>query len=189
METRRGLRIAAIVIALAALQGLLVLIYLDVEAGRRAPADAGFRYERVPSRPAPDLMLASLDGKSQKLSELRGRPILLHFWATWCPPCRAELPSLLQLGRELSDAGKLRLVAVSLDTEWKQVHDFFEGAIPAEIVLESSGLSQRNYDLATLPDTYLLSADGTLQARFGGARDWQTQAARDALLAAAKLAE
>jgi len=184
MKAGRLIRIAAIVIGLIALQGLLVLTYLNVEKGRNAPADAVFRYERVPSRLAPDLTFALLDGSTGKLSEHRGHPVLLHFWATWCPPCRDELPSLLQLGSELSVAGDLRIIAVSLDTDWKEVRAFFEGSVPDEIVLDTSGASQGSYDLSTLPDTYLISKDGMLRARFGGARNWQSQPARDAVLAA-----
>jgi thiol-disulfide isomerase/thioredoxin len=189
MTARRSLRVSAVVLGLVALQGLLVLVYRSVEEGRRAPAEAKFRFERVPSRPAPDLLLADLDGKSRKLSALRGRPVLLHFWATWCPPCRDELPSLIALGSELSSAGRLQLVAVSLDADWKEVREFFGGDVPREVVLERSGLSQESYDLSTLPDTYLLSADGMLLARLGGARDWQTPPARDALLQATSAAE
>ena len=70
---------------------------------------------------APEIDLPTLTGGRVKLSSLKGHPVVVTFWGTWCPPCRAELPSLLQLGRELSDAGKLLLVAVSLDTEWKDV--------------------------------------------------------------------
>jgi thiol-disulfide isomerase/thioredoxin len=186
MQVRRFLRIAIGMIGLAALQGLLVLVYLNVEEGRRAPAETGFGYERLPSRPAPELILASLDGRNRRLSDLRGRPILLHFWATWCPPCREELPGLLELGRELSAAGELELLAVSLDTDWTAIRAFFGGVVPAEVVLERSGVSQRSYDLSTLPDTYLLSADGVLQARFGGARNWRTQAALDTVLRTAR---
>jgi thiol-disulfide isomerase/thioredoxin len=186
MTFARSLRIGAIVVGLAALQGLLVVIYMKVEDDRHTPAEVGFRFERIPNRPAPALELVGIDGTNRRLSELRGRTVLLHFWATWCPPCREELPGLLALGRELSAERKLEVIAVSLDTDWAAIRQFFGGAVPAEIVLETSGSSQGGYDLSTLPDTYLLSADGVLLARFGGARNWQTQAARDAVLQAAR---
>lgn len=186
MKFARSLRIGAIVVGLAALQGLLVVLYMKVEDDRHAPAQVGFLYERIPNKPAPALELGGVDGTTRTLSELRGRTVLLHFWATWCPPCREELPGLLELGRALSAEGKLEVIAVSLDTDWAAIRQFFGGAVPAEVVLEKSGLSQASYDLSTLPDTYLLSADGVLQARFGGARNWQTQAARDAVLRAAR---
>jgi len=184
MKAQRLLRTSAIALAVAALQGLLVLIYLHVEKGRGAPAEATFRYERLPSRPAPDLLLASLDGSTRKLSELRGRPVLLHFWATWCPPCRDELPSLLQLGRALEAGAGPRVVAVSLDPSWAEARAFFGGDVPPEIVLDTSGLSRAGYELSTLPDSFLIAADGALRARFGGARNWQSPRARAAVLQA-----
>src|SRR5262245_26405895 len=98
---RRGWRAVAIVLAIALVQGGAVLAYRWVERGRHAAGTAPFSHERLTPRPAPDLALLGADGSQRRLSDYRGRPVLLHFWATWCPPCKAELPALLALGAEL----------------------------------------------------------------------------------------
>jgi thiol-disulfide isomerase/thioredoxin len=183
MKASRGLRIAAILLVLAAVQALLVFGYKHVAQRRRAAESPAFRYERLPERPSPELTLRRIDGSSSKLSAWRGKPLLLHFWATWCPPCREELPGILQLGRELAVEGRLQLVAVSMDADWAVVRDYFAGEVPPEVVLVEAASAARMYDLSTLPDTYLLSAEGTTRLRFGGARDWRSHLAREALIA------
>jgi len=168
---------------MALVQGLAVLVYRRVEAGRRVAREAHFNYEQLPNRPAPQLLLTRLDGTTRQLGESTGRTVLLHFWATWCPPCREELPGLLDLGRDPSLADQIEVIAVSLDSEWGPVSEFFGGrTIPAEVVRDGSGASKANYDLTTLPDTYLLGGDGSIRLRFGGARDWRSADARRVLL-------
>lgn len=158
-------------------QGLGVLGYLGVERSRSSGTQERFRYEELREvRPAPELALVRPDGAPRRLSEFRGKPVLLHFWATWCPPCREELPELLALGRELSKDGRLELLAVTLDEDWATVREFFGGEVPGEILQDKSQQSMRLYELSTLPDTYLVDSDGLLRLRFGGARDWRGEA-------------
>jgi thiol-disulfide isomerase/thioredoxin len=183
MDRRATLKVAAIAVGLALMQGLAVLVYRRVEAGRRAAREAPFSYERLPNRPAPDLKMTTLEGTTRRLVDLEGKAVLLHFWATWCPPCRDELPGLLALGSDPSLIGQLEVVAVSLDSEWGPISEFFGGrAVPAEVVRDASGASKAGYDLMTLPDTYLIGGDGSIRLRFGGARDWRSPEARRVLL-------
>ena len=175
--------------ALAAAQGLAFLGYRYVESRRHAAKEPTFRYERLEGKSAPDLALVGPDGASHRLGDFRGKPVLLHFWATWCPPCKEELPGLLELGRELAQSGELQLVALTVDKDWDAVRDFFAGQIPPEVLRVDADAAVAAYDLSTLPDTYLLGADGALRLRFGGAKDWRTRAARDALREATKKRE
>jgi len=174
-------RVVGVVLALAAAQGLIVLAYRWVGQRRGATQGPAFRYERLSGRPAPDLLLHRADGSSWRLADLRGKSVLLHFWATWCPPCKEELPGLLELGRELARDEQFAMVAVTLDEDWAKVRSFFGGEIPSEVFQDQGGHSTKTYDLSTLPDTYLVATDGTLLLRFGGARNWRTRAARDLL--------
>lgn len=103
--------------------------------------------------------------------------MLLHFWATWCPPCVAELPGLLELGRE----GTVRVIAVSLDEDWTAVREFFAGEIPPEVVRASATTVAKTYGVSILPETYLIGADGMLRLRIAGERDWRSDAARAAI--------
>jgi thiol-disulfide isomerase/thioredoxin len=178
---RRHLRILASIVALGVAQGLLVVVYRWVERERAAAKTATFPYERLPQQPAFDLVLLSQSGATSRLLELRGKPILLHFWATWCPPCRKELPELLELGRALGRDGNLQLVALAVDEDWATVRAFFGGDVPREVVRDATGAAAARYDVSTLPDTYLLDADGSIRLRFNGTREWQTTLARDTL--------
>jgi thiol-disulfide isomerase/thioredoxin len=153
-------------------------VYLGVQRGRAGTGEgaAEFRVERLRDRRlAPDIAIERPDRRAARLAELGGRVVLVHFWATWCPPCVDELPGLLETAREHPG---VELVAVSLDDDWATIRDFFDGAIPAEIALAADrDRTNELYDLVSLPDTYLAS-DGRLVFRYGGARDWRSDAAR-----------
>ena len=169
--------------ALVALQAAALAVYWRVERSRKADRAPALRYERLAAgRLAPDLELRRVDGSTVRLSDLRGKTVLLHFWATWCPPCREELPGLLKLGRELARGDGFELIAVTVDTEWDTVRAFFGGEIPPVVLQDASGTGYRRYEISTLPDTYVVAPDGSLAVRFGGAREWQSEGARELLL-------
>jgi thiol-disulfide isomerase/thioredoxin len=183
MKWPRYTRAVAIGLGIVALQALLVWVYRSVERARHT-APAVFRAEHLRVRPAPELELLAPDGSRSPLAQLRGRPVLLHFWATWCLPCRDELPGLLQLADDFRQRGELQLVALSVDDDWTVVRNFFGGSLPDAVARDANGDAATRFEVSVFPDTYLLDAAGILRVRFGGARDWTTPAARDALLSA-----
>ncbi|HTV24799.1 MAG TPA: TlpA disulfide reductase family protein [Polyangiaceae bacterium] len=181
---KRNSRWAVVALGVATVQVGAILVFRAVDRQRESPKSAlSFAHERLTPRPAPDLQWLGLDGSPQRLSAYRGRPLLLHFWATWCPPCKAELPALLALGRDLERDGGPRIIALATDPDWEAIRRFFEGKVPSEVVRDASGDGAASYEVSTLPNTYLVSADGDLLLRFGGARDWSSEAARRLLLA------
>jgi len=126
--------------------------------------------------------LETSSGSTITLGQLpEDRLVFLNFWATWCPPCREELPSMLRLGDQLSDRAFM-MVAVGYDESWEQVRTFFSqwrGALPApeDLVLlrdpqqvEGRTLRER-FGTTKLPDTYVLYR-GRVVARFVNARNW-----------------
>ncbi len=174
---RRALLIGA---GLILIQGLAGLVYFAMERSRQSPAGP-LRYERLSGEElAPELELER-DGVTTRLSERRGKLVLLHFWASWCAPCREELPALLSLSQELAQGGRFELIAVTAEEDHEAVRRFFEGEIPPEVYWDTAGEGQKRYEVSALPDTYLLGADGTLLLRFGGPRDWQAPSARKLL--------
>lgn len=169
---------ARAVIVLLLAQALAVGMYLWV-ARAREQKPVAFRVERL-SGPAPALEMSRPDGTSLSLESLRDRPVLLHFWATWCPPCRLELPALLRLAEELES--EVTILAVTIDDGWAPVSEFFGGPIPPQVVSVPSSRAAAVYGVATLPDSYLLDASGDLRSRMAGMRDWDGADARSALL-------
>ncbi|MGK4008347.1 TlpA disulfide reductase family protein [Sorangium sp. So ce1036] len=185
MSARARLRrIAAAAGVLVLVQALAVGLYRAVEHRRGAERPGRpFAYERLDgTRPVPDTAFERPDGTLLHAGALRGRPVLLHFWATWCAPCRAELPRLLELGRELEEAGRLKLVAVSVDESWEVVRAFFGGEVPPGVVRAGAPAVQRRFGVSTLPDTFLVEEDGMMALRFTGARDWRAPEARALLM-------
>ena len=133
-------RTLATVAALVVAQALMLGVWYTVERTRDLGAEPEAQQEvarqrTVPmDRPAPDLTLRRRDGSLLRLSETQGRPLLLHFWATWCPPCRDELPALLAYAAD----AELSVLAVSLDQNWSAIRRFL-GSDPPPAVLLADG--------------------------------------------------
>lgn len=123
--------------------------------------------------PAPDFTLKDLSGKEVKLSSLRGKVVLLNFWATWCPPCRQEIPSMMRLNQAM--AGKpFQMVAVSEDAGGKEaVEGYFKEsgtALPA--LLDTDQAVGQRYGLTGVPETFVIDAKGVILKKVVGAMDW-----------------
>jgi thiol-disulfide isomerase/thioredoxin len=176
---RRGL------LAVALIAFALVGARQWVRLQRRAAEESVLNFERPAPRQAPAMLLVGADGSQRPLADTLGKPVLVHFWATWCPPCRRELPSLLDLGRRLEAEGRARFVAISVDDDWGPVRTFFGGQVPSEVVMDGRDAAAETWQLALLPETYLLAPDGTTRLRFVGPRDWTDERAADVLLEAA----
>jgi len=130
------------------------------------------------SEPGHDLVVERPDGSAQPVLAASDRYQLVHFWATWCVPCRKELPTLITLERRERD--RLKVWMVSTDTDWKSVQAFFKGEIPAPVVRDAKE-SYRSYGVDGLPDSYLLDPSGRIVARFSGGQHWSSDPMRRTL--------
>ena len=140
-------------------------------------ADLGFEPARKEARV--DFELAALDGSTRTLDDYAGSYVLLNFWATWCAPCRIEMPALERLHQELADGG-LRVVGVDLGEETADVERFVEETgITFEIVIDDDLSTGRLYAARSLPMTYILDPEGTIVARAIGVRDWDSEPMRN----------
>ncbi len=157
--------------ALMLLQASAVAIYLAVKRAR-SHDPGSFTGETLQPRAAPPLAFEHPDRTVGTLANLRGKVIMVHFWATWCAPCRDELPGLLRAAGELARTRPFELVAVSVDDEWSEIATFFAGRVPHAIVRPAGVDVHRLFGASTLPDTYLVDATGQVVARYAGARDW-----------------
>lgn len=152
---------------LAAVQLALAVICDRVDRAREPALPV--RMERR-SEPAHDLVVEGSGGERVVVRARSGRFQLVHFWATWCPPCRKELPTLLEMARR--NRHRLQVWAVSTDREWAAVRRFRRGDVPSMVVRDSTGQGSRAYGVSELPDTYLIDPQGRIRARFSGAQNW-----------------
>jgi cytochrome c biogenesis protein CcmG/thiol:disulfide interchange protein DsbE len=135
--------------------------------------------ERAPltlvGRPAPDLVVSSLDGGSVRLSDMRGRPLVLNFWASWCPPCREEDPALKAAA--MQQAGRVQFVGVDIQDRAAAARDYAEQQRQPYPVGPLSTGSYADYGVTAPPETFFIDSDGTVVARFVGPLDAATLAA------------
>jgi peroxiredoxin len=128
--------------------------------------------EKPPDRVAPDFRLESLDGRTVRLSDIRGKAVLLSFWAPWCVPCRVETPWLVDLDREYRSQG-LEIVAIALDATSKVELARFakENDVRYTILLGTSAVADAYGGVALLPETFFISRQGTIVKSRAGAGD------------------
>jgi cytochrome c biogenesis protein CcmG, thiol:disulfide interchange protein DsbE len=119
---------------------------------------------------APDFTIS--DGsRTVTLSQLRGKPVLLNFWASWCAPCVEEMPSLVQLQKQLGD--KATVLAVSVDSDDKAYQQFVrDHNIDLLTVRDPKQISNSLYATFKFPETYVIDKNGKIVRKFIGAVDW-----------------
>jgi len=126
--------------------------------------------------PAPDISVTSVaNGSTLKLSDLKGKVVLLNFWATWCPPCREEIPSMMKLNSFM--AGKpFQMVAVSIDEGGKPSIDSFfkETGFSLPTYLDSSATSSRLYGVTGVPESFIIDKQGILVKKVIGGFVWDS---------------
>jgi len=128
---------------------------------------------------APDFALRDLDGTMRDLASFRGRVVLLNFWATWCPPCQAEMLSMAGLYQTYKDYG-FEVVAVSSDVQGAEVVQPYVTQLHLSFttLLDATGQVTRLYGVTSLPTTYLLDREGRLVTVAIGGYDWGKAEAR-----------
>jgi peroxiredoxin len=116
---------------------------------------------------APDFALATADGTTVKLADLRGKRVVLNFWATWCPPCRAEMPDLDRVARDYRDQGVVVLAVDQLESPDKVASFLAEigiGGSPAiRPVFDSEGSVAQDYRVTALPSTFVIDGNGVIR--------------------------
>lgn len=142
-----------------------------------SPADLDGLLRELSVRPAwgepPPLALPGLDGRRHTLDALRGRVVLLYFWATWCPICTGELPSRIEsLHREFEDRG-LVILAISMRESAGEVAAWLKKhPISPPVLLDGDGAATQAYRATATPTFVLVDRAGQLVGRGVGARDW-----------------
>ncbi|PUE07083.1 hypothetical protein B9Z51_14475 [Limnohabitans sp. T6-5] len=160
-RNRWGVEMAGVVLALAA-----------------GAAQAQYEKSAWPAAsPSPVIQMTDLNDQPWNTAELKGKLVVLNFWATWCGPCKQELPSL----QALSDASGGNPVVITVDVKEpaSKVTTFvFGNRIRLPVVLDKSGEIARQWGVRAFPTTVLIGADGQARWRIQGALDWNGPEAR-----------
>ena len=120
---------------------------------------------------APDFELQSVDGKTIKLSSLRGKKVIVNFWATWCPPCRLEMPEMEKFYTETKNEG-LEILAVNLTKAEKSRADvpaFIKAdSITFPVLMDENGEAAQLYDVSSIPASFIIDTQGVIQEKIVG---------------------
>lgn len=132
-----------------------------------------------PPKDAPDFEVRTPDGSTLRLADFKGKAVLLNFWATWCEPCREEMPSMERLHRAYKDRG-LVVLAISLDSQGASVVKPFvkKFALTFPIGLDPKMAVRETYGVWAVPSTFLIDRSGKRALFANGAREWDGKAAR-----------
>jgi cytochrome c biogenesis protein CcmG, thiol:disulfide interchange protein DsbE len=119
---------------------------------------------------APDFTVKDAD-RSVTLSQFRGKPVLLNFWATWCPPCVEEMPSMVELQKQLGD--KVVILAVSADVDEDAYKKFTEKRTQGLLTVnDKENKANRLYNTYAFPETYVIDRNGVVVRKFIGPQPW-----------------
>ncbi len=152
----------------------VIALYVFVSLQNRNPPNVDLAPTPAQTGPsAPNFTLQGLDGRMVSLSDYRGKVVLLNFWATWCPPCVSEAPSLDKLYKMLKDENFV-LLAVSVDEGGKKaVEDFMKKKnLSFPVLLDPEGRIARLYRTTGVPESFVVRKNGTIDNKIRGAIDW-----------------
>ncbi len=161
----RGPSRTVVVLVAAAILGVMFLV-VWLQSSKYEPLVVG--------KQAPDFQLPDLNDKPLRLSDYRGKVVFLNFWATWCKPCREEMPSMEVLYKNFEKDG-LVILAVSIDrvTTKKEIPPFVKGLnLTFPVLVDSWGQTDKRYKLMGVPETYIIDQQGVLREKVIGPRDW-----------------
>jgi peroxiredoxin len=150
------------------LMALVLVVGIAWIAASRVPVEAaGARNQRPPSPQAgfaaPDFTLETPDGETIHLADLRGQAVVINFWATWCPPCRAEMPAIQQVYDQYREQG-LTVLAVNLQEGDSQVAGFAdENQLTFPILMDRDGSVFARYQVNAMPSTFFVDRSGIIQ--------------------------
>ena len=146
-----------------------LMLYVGFHAARRnGPA---FAPRLALASPAPDFTLQSLDGKTMRLSDFRGKAVLLNFWATWCGPCKIEMPWFVELQNQYAAQG-LQIVGVAMDDASKEDISKFakDMGVNYPILIGKESVGDEYGGVPALPESFLIGRDGKIVDKILGLR-------------------
>ena len=146
-----------------------LMLYVGYHKARRPGGSLTTRLTQ--SSPAPDFSLQSLDGKTTRLSDFRGKAVLLNFWATWCGPCKIEMPWFVDFQKQYGSQG-LQIVGVAMDDASKEDIGKFarDMGVNYPILIGKEAVGDQYGGIPGLPETFLIARDGKIVDKIIGLR-------------------
>ena len=169
-------KIAAVVVASAATVFALLVLLQGAHSTARFAEDnacAALRPDPLTAALAaatPAFEVSDLEGKKVSLRQFRGKPVLVSFFATWCPPCVEEMPSLELLARRLGD--KAKVLVVSVDEDEDALKQFFAKGTNTQVTRDESRAVPGMFGTSKFPESFLIGPDGKVNHAFINKRDW-----------------
>lgn len=151
--------------------GLLTVVVVNAMSNEKPADPKQIPPDKIPGLAigvkAPDFELNNLNGKPVRLSQFKGKKVMLNFWATWCPPCKEEMPAIQKFYTERGDS--VQILAVNLDPE-NNVKEFAEKLkVNFPILLDEDEEVISAYKILTIPTTFFIDEEGIIQNKFLGA--------------------
>ena len=157
------------------LLALIALVSL-MACNRKEPGSSTKQTMPSENQPAPEIVVNGLNGSPLKLSDLKGKVVLLNFWATWCPPCREEIPSMIKLNKAMT--GKpFQMVAVSIDEGGKPaIESFFQTSDFSDLptYTDPDSRAAKAYDITGVPETFVINKNGIIVKKVIGPLAWDS---------------
>ncbi len=152
----------------------LLLVFLAVAGGAEARI-APWEIDALVDRPAPDFRLATTDNNTLTLADLTGRVILLNFWATWCSPCRHEMPALERLHQRFAGRN-FSVVGIAVDDNRAAVRSFLKQMpVNFPVLFDSDQKTADTYKVFAYPTTFLIDSAGVIRRIFTGEQEWESE--------------
>jgi peroxiredoxin len=145
---------------------VVIAIAVVVYQGARRHSHAAGGHPGAVDSAAPQFSLQDIDGKTLALANYQGKVVLLNFWATWCTPCRGEIPQFVEFQNTLGPQG-LQLIGISMDDDVKPVHEFYQQfKMNYPVAIGSANLAESYGGVLGLPVTFLIGRDGRIAAKY-----------------------
>lgn len=152
-----------------------LLLLLAVSVNSATAIDLPDGIIELPARAAPHLVLANMDGESYDITSARGQWAFVHFWASWCRPCRREIPSIQTLIRDMKNQ-PVHIVVINTAETADQVFEFLAAVAPdINSLLDEDGLATEAWQPRGLPSTYLVDPKGMIRYVVLGGRPWDSK--------------
>lgn len=178
IRAARNARLARMGVVVLSMVAITTLLNHHLQAAGPHPElelVQAFPGAQIAQGPAPDFQLQRRDGSIATMADFKGKVVFLNFWATWCPPCREEMPDMEKLAADLR-FDRFEMVAVSSDESWAEIDAFaqgFEDQLQGmTVLLDTEKRLASQYGTEKYPETYIIDPQGRLRMRFVNKQPW-----------------